>query len=727
MRSVLFLLMLSALFENLLGQELTLTGYVFDENKNPIVNASIELTQGNFRSGAITDSLGVFRLKVKPGKVKISVKHLSFKELDEILYVYADTSIFLEMTNRVIKFDEITISATRYQSNISKVSNFVEIIDGETFQITSYTSIADILKRATSVYVRDYGGTPSTLKTISLRGTGSEHTVFLLNGIRISSYQNGVLDLSLVPLDVIERIEIIHSNLSSLYGADAIGGVVNIITKTKSDDVGVNFGFDSFGLRKFNARVSGGIGNLSYLSSFSRTYGSGNFSYKYRFGKEYITLRRKNSHFSNSDIYFVLSNQSLSISAFYVRSNRGIPAQVTKFDPTSTAWQFDEDLNVSISTLKTFANLVLKATAMFKSSYQRYVNNDLIIAGSGIDSYLRNLFYSAVLNSIFKFGSDFIVSSGIETSFGIGEGNSFQKARRLNLAVFLTGEKEFKMPVLPTFRIYPMLRNDYFSDFGNRFVYKFGVNFETLRKPSLNVKFSYGTSFRAPTFNDLYWHGAGNRELKPEKSKGYDVGFIMIANLKSNIIRETRFEVAFFDLNIDDRIVWLPSKENQSIWRPINIDRVRSTGFQISGEVNLFKSFLVSGNFSAVRSIRVNKRRDDDATHNKFLIYIPTSSGNIRAELNFDKIFFVLYGNYVGIRYTTEMNDRWLQPYFVVDFTTGLNLQTRFVNSKLKITVKNIFNENYETMVGYPMPLRSFMFEISALINSNKNKKDQEK
>lgn len=727
MQSALVYLLFILTFENLFGQELTLTGYVFDENKNPVVNANIELTQENYRSGAITDSLGVFMLKVKPGKVKISIKHLSFKELDKSFYVYADTSIFFQLTSRVIKFDEITISATRYQSNISKISNFVEIIDSETFNRTSYTSIADILKKATSVYVRDYGGTPSTLKTISLRGTGSEHTVFLLNGVRISSYQNGVLDLSLVPLDVIERIEIIHSNLSSLYGADAVGGVVNIITKTKSDDFGVNFGFDSFGLRKFNARVSGGIKSLSYLSSFSRTYGSGNFNYKYRLGNEYITLKRKNSHFSISDLYFAISNQNLSISALYVRSNRGIPAQVTKFDPMSTAWQFDEDLNISISTLKTFANSVLKATVMFKNSYQRYVNNDLIIAGSGIDSYLRNSFYSGVLNSIFKFGSDFILSSGIETSFGVGEGNSFQKARRLNLAVFLTGEKEFKILILPNFRFYPMLRNDYFSDFGNRFIYKLGVNFEVSRKPSLNVKFSYGTGFRAPTFNDLYWHGAGNRELRPEKSKGYEVGFITITELKSKIIKEIKFESTFFDLNIDDRIVWLPSRENQSIWRPINIDRVRSTGFQISGEMNLFKSFFISGNFSVVKSVRINKRREDDATHNKFLIYIPTSSGNIRAELNLDKIYFVIYGNYVGIRYTTEMNDRWLQPYFVIDFTAGLNIQTRFVNSKFKLTVKNIFNENYETMIGYPMPLRSFMFEISVLTNNNKNKKEQGK
>ncbi|CUT04948.1 TonB-dependent receptor plug domain-containing protein [Candidatus Kryptobacter tengchongensis] len=723
MPQIIFILLL--LSAKIFAQEIILKGYIVDEGKNPVKNAIVELIQGDLKNSKISDSLGFFNFKIKSGKVKISVKHLSFKQFDKELNVHSDTLIFIQLSTWFIKFNEITVTATRYQANTAEISNFIEVINSKTIEKTSPISFSDVLKNATSIYIRDYGGTPAVLKTISLRGTGSEHTVFLLNGMRFSSYQNGVLDLSLIPVDIIERVEIIHSNLSSLYGADAIGGVVNVITKKEEETVKVNLGFGSFGLRKFNAGISSSFKNLSYLSSFSKIYGSGDFNYKYKLADKYITLKRRNAYFNISNMYLNISYQNFSISTFYTRSNRGIPAQVTKFDPISTAWQFDEDFNFSISTLKTFPTFVLKASAMFRNSYLRYVNNDVLISGSGIDSYSHNIFYTGVLNSIFKLGSDFILSFGLESSFGVARGNSFENAKRFNIALFLSGEKKIDIGSLPSLKIYPMLRNDYFSDFGNKFVYKLGVNSQILNVPSLNIKFSYGTGFRAPTFNDLYWHGSGNRDLKPEKSKSYDFGFVVIAGSNVKVLSELKFELSFFNIDIEDRIIWLPSQENQSVWRPINIDHVNSRGSGFSGELVLFNKLFISGNFSIVKSIRTNKRAQDDATQNKYLIYIPRSNGYIKAELNFDKFFFVAQANYVGLRYTTEVNDRWLQPYLVVDFTGGLSVKNQFFNGQVKFTVKNIFNENYESMVGYPMPLRSFMVEFSTGLNYKQKQKGE--
>ncbi|WP_234696755.1 TonB-dependent receptor, partial [Candidatus Kryptobacter tengchongensis] len=105
---------------------------------------------------------------------------------------------------------------------------------------------------------------------------------------------------------------------------------------------------------------------------------------------------------------------------------------------------------------------------------------------------------------------------------------------------------------------------------------------------NLNIKFSYGTGFRAPTFNDLYWHGSGNRDLKPERSKSYDFGFVVIAGSNVKVLSELKFELSFFNIDIEDRIIWLPSQENQSVWRPINIDHVNSRGGGFSGELVLF-------------------------------------------------------------------------------------------------------------------------------------------
>jgi len=721
------ILILTLLFSRIFAQEIILKGYIIDEEHNPVKNSLIELIQNNSFKTTISDSLGFFSFKINPGEVKIITKHLGYNQFEKTFKILSDTLLFIQLSSRVIKFNEVTVTATRYQANTAEISSFVEIVNIEMIKKTSSISLTDILKNTTSIYVRDYGGTPAVLKTISLRGTGSEHTVFLLNGMRISSYQNGIFDLSLMPSHVIERIEIIHSNLSSLYGADAVGGVVNIITRRENENkiAEINFAFDSFGLKKLNTNVSGTLKTLSYFSSFSRTYGPGSFKYKYKLADKYLILKRKNAHFNISDLYLNISNDNFMFSTFYIRSNRGIPAQVTKYDPSSTATQLDEDFNLLISTSKTLSSFILKGTLMFKNSYLRYINNDLLIAGSGIDSYSHNLFYTANLNTIFAPNSNLILSSGVETSLGMAEGNSFGRAKRFNLAFFLSGEGKINPGFLPEVKIYPMLRNDYFSDFGNKIVYKLGINSQILKKPSLNLKFSYGTGFRAPTFNDLYWPGSGNKNLKPEESKGYDAGLIMIVEPERKSSSGLKIEISFFNIDIKDRIVWLPSQENQNIWKPINIDHVNSSGIEVSGDVNLFNKLTISGNFSIAKSIRKNKRAQDDATQNKYLIYIPNSTGNIRTELSLGKLFLLVQANYVGLRYTTETNDRGLQPYFVVDLTCGITYGNQFFDGGIKFSVKNLFNENYETMVGYPMPLRSFLIELSLAIKNKQKQKGE--
>jgi vitamin B12 transporter len=714
------------------AQNVKISGYVINSDKNAIKDAVIEIKGESTHLKTISDTIGFFNFKVKPGIFKISAKHIAYKPFEKEIKVHTDTLLFIWLEPRTFKFGEVTVTATRYETNSFDVPNFVEIAKSEDIEKVKTLSFSDILKNLTSVYIRDYGGMPAQLKTISLRGTGSEHSVFLLNGMRISSYQNGVVDLSLIPVEIIDRVEVIHSNISSLYGADAIGGVINIITKGESPRkfLELTVGSGDFGYRKFNSNISGEFGTLAYLGSFTRSYGPGNFKYKYKIGNDEINLRRKNAHFSITNLYFDISAQNTSLSFVYVRSNRGIPSQTTKFDPASTANQLDWDLTLSISKLKATAKSTIKMNFLYKNSYLRYTNNDIIIAGSGIDSYSHNLFYSNLVNALFKLRQNFLISSGIETSFGLAQGNSFEKAKRFNIGLFIGAEGNFKLKFLPEIKIYPMIRNDYFSDFGSRTVYRAGLNIKLFGDPILNLKFSYGTGFRAPTFNDLYWLGSGNKNLKPEKSNGADLGFLFFSSFNKNAFNAVKFEISLFNINITDRIVWLPSRENQSIWRPINIDEVNSRGIEFAGEVKILKLVKIAGNFSIVESIRRNKRTQDDETQNKYLIYIPKSTGNLKLEVELGNelgnFFFISQVNYTGLRYTSETNDRWLNPYYVVDLSCGFNYEIGFFFGKAKFSVKNLLNENYETMVGYPMPLRSFFFELTSGIKEKTKTKRED-
>ncbi len=698
------------------AQNIKINGYVITHDKKPVKDVVIEIRGENTHLKTISDDAGFFNFKVKPGIFKISAKHIAYEPFEKEIKVYTDTLLFISLELRIFKFGEVTVTATRYETNSFDVSNFVEIVKNEDIEKVKPLSFSDVLKNLTSVYVRDYGGMPAQLKTISLRGTGSEHSIFLLNGMRISNYQNGVLDLSLIPIEIIDKVEIIHSNISSLYGADAIGGVINIITKGRNlrRFLELTTEIGDFGYRKFNTNLSGEFGAFSYIGSFTRNYGSGDFKYRYKIGNDEINLKRKNAHFSITNLYLDISLQNTSLLFIYTHSNRGIPSQTTKFDPTSTANQLDWDLTLSISTLKTTTKSTFKVNFLYKNSYLRYTNNDIIIAGSGIDSYSHNLFFANLVNALFKLRQNFLISSGIESSFAVAQGNSFERAKRLNIGLFISAEGSFKLKFFPEIKIYPMMRNDHFSDFGNRTVYRAGLNIKLIDEPILNLKFAYGTGFRAPTFNDLYWLGSGNKNLKPEASKGIDLGFVLFSSFKKSVISSLKFEASLFNINITDRIVWLPSRENQTIWKPINIDEVNSKGVEIAGEMKILKIIKIAGNFSIVESIRRNKRTQDDETQNKYLIYIPKSTGNLKAEIEFDKFFLLSQVNYTGLRYTSETNDRWLNPYYVVDLSCGFSYEIGLFFGKVKFSVKNLLNENYETIVGYPMPLRSFFFEITS-------------
>ena len=123
----------------------------------------------------------------------------------------------------------INVSASRI-SILKENSPFtVQLIDRESIEKTNGSQLSDVLMHANNVYVKSYGGN-SSLKTVSVNGLSAEHTLILLNGVRLNSTQNAQFDISLLPKESIESIEIIPSGSSASYGSDALSGVINIKT-----------------------------------------------------------------------------------------------------------------------------------------------------------------------------------------------------------------------------------------------------------------------------------------------------------------------------------------------------------------------------------------------------------------------------------------------------------------------------------------------------------------
>lgn len=264
--------------------------------------------------------------------------------------------------------DELVVIASKHPEKLSEASVSVEKIDEEDIEQKNAHNVADLLRGASSVNISDYGGHGGS-KTINIRGSNAKRVLILVDGQRINDPQTGGVDLSQLPIKQIKKIEILKGPSSSLYGANALGGVVNITTKSGSEksktDVEVNFG--SFETRKLNLNHSGSTESLKYILSALKKKSDG---YRMNSAMDQERIFTKFSH--KLDEY---SNLMLSLKCndFYRRS----PGDVETPDPNH--YQKDEDKNINVQLKKQFKNADTKITVYYNKhetdNYNKYYKN----------------------------------------------------------------------------------------------------------------------------------------------------------------------------------------------------------------------------------------------------------------------------------------------------------------------------------------------------------------
>ena len=134
---------------------------------------------------------------------------------------------------------EVVVTATRSSISEKDTPSPTEVLGTSEIHSANGVTVADALQMYTGVLLREYGAGAS-LATVSLRGSASEHVLVLIDGNRFTGFQNGLVDFSLLPLDNVSRIEVLHGGASALYGADAVGGVINVLTRPVGSDLHVS-------------------------------------------------------------------------------------------------------------------------------------------------------------------------------------------------------------------------------------------------------------------------------------------------------------------------------------------------------------------------------------------------------------------------------------------------------------------------------------------------------
>ncbi|MFZ1319923.1 MAG: TonB-dependent receptor [Ignavibacteria bacterium] len=624
----------------------------------------------------------------------------------------ADAELFAQKSSdtadsSIYKTEEIKVISNKLISNELHAYSKIQFINEAQIKNSNGDRLSDVLSSSNGVFIKSYGGN-SSLSTISISGSGSEHTLILLNGVKLNSSQNNLVDLSTITKDNIKSIEVLNSGSGTVYGSEAMAGVVNIITKQNfSDKIGItlNGQSGSYGLLKFFAGVTKNFSGVETGFNYSNESSENDFDYFYFNGVNNELKFRQHSayEFSNYDLnlnFMNIENSELRFYSNYSNNNRDIPGIETGSDP-SDAEQSDKNWNSIFSfNTKLSSDLNLKTIFNFQNNLSNY--NDNILT----DSYYKNLVYTGSIQADLK-RKNYKLTGGYEYSYYTLISNEVDAdADRDINSVYLLSEIE----VNEMFRIYPSVRADNYSDPGTTvFTGQFGLNVKPFFGEDLYFKANAGNNYSAPTFNELYWKDLGNRDLNPERSFNAGGGVIY----KFDLYSENKIELTYNYINFNDKIVWTPQSNGN--WVPEN--RSESVSNIFLADMNLHKdigNFITADmnlNYSFTNAENINTINPD--FNNKQLIYVPLNLFNASITLNYKNSGVNVFYNFTDKRYTDPYNDKYLPAFITVDGNVFYILDIYGVNSTIRMEVNNIFNENYQVVSGYPMPLRNLKFSVN--------------
>ncbi|MEW6511450.1 MAG: TonB-dependent receptor [Bacteroidota bacterium] len=616
--------------------------------------------------------------------------------------------------------DEIVVTATRGNALAAVLPSPVTLINGATIEAGPGSLLADALSGIPSLSLRSYGG-PASVRTIGLRGMGPEHTLVLVDGQRVNSVQNSQVDFGLLSSSDIERVEVVRGGYSALYGADAVGGVINVISRGVPEQLtaAVVTSAGSNGFSAMEASAGGKTGFAGLRVMIRRERGRGDYLFKFDDGRVTTELRRQGEDFSvltgnaHLELEFgdgVRSAWDLS----YIDADRGTPGTVTGVSSNGLARLTDR-----VASLRTrnswdaspALNLQLAGTLQY--AREGFIDPHVLLNGSALNSDYANHALIVTPSARMLFSPLTEATAGVEFGQASLQSNDVNDARRIQRSAFITARQTVELPWETPYDLilYPSIRYDSFSDVSGDVSPRLGLSVGLLKEPSLRLRTSYGKSFRAPGFNDLYWIAGGNPRLSPERAISFDAG----ARAEFSLAGMVRLEASYFSIDTRDRIVWVPGAAG--LWAPRNISSVTSRGVEAEAAWTGFDGTLtLTANSTWTETKKTSEDYPGDPTRGKYLVYVPRQNVALSASAKVGDATLCIRHTWSSYRYATEINDRFLPSYSLTSAAVRYAFPLGPLTAAVKGEVENLFNVSYQIIASYPMPLRQFRGSVEVAL-----------
>ena len=420
--------------------------------------------------------------------------------------------------DKIIPLEEVVVTATKIVETVAETTSNVTVIKREDIENMNVVFVTDVLRKIPDLNLTQNGG-KGKVATVLLRGGDSTHTLVLIDGVKVNSTTTGSFDFSGIRVNDIERIEIVRGPQSTIYGSEAMSGVINIITQKGGGSLRAETSLEagSYGtyspsltisgvLKAFDYRLTGGYLCTDGISAarhgderdgYRNSSVSGKIGFKPSEKFEFELAGRYSYDRTELDGFDFLQMQAVDDLNFVQRGNHYVISGKGKIYPLPS-WE-------QILTIA-----VVKDRLKFRDP-DTIFNNYEIMNRTNIVEWQHNFYLS----------EKYTLTAGAEyrNETGDNEGNFDSSAD--TLALYLNNTLKLLNDSLI---LNAGLRYDDNEISGNKTTYRIGAVYN-VRPLAVRIKSSYATGFRAPTLNELFFPFYGNINLKPETSTAWEAGF----------------------------------------------------------------------------------------------------------------------------------------------------------------------------------------------------------
>ncbi len=600
---------------------------------------------------------------------------------------------------------EVVVTATRLPTSSEEVASSVTVITAEEIEASGVNSVLEILNTVPGLDIIRLGGVGQQSSGF-IRGADPEHVLVLVDGFPVNdpSSPKGTFNWAYMTVDNIEKIEILRGPQSTLYGSDAMAGVINIITKRGGGALGAVLGVEagSFETRSGYVTIDGGD-RLNYSLALSAMDSEGISAADEKDGNTEMDGFRNLSISGRIDVPVGTAGE-LTVTV------RGTDSESELDEVNGNTFLFEDDPNSSIeeSQLFTGARLLLDfLDGRFEQSfgismvdYKRTYSNPPDALNPNDDMEKDDGMTTTVnFQSTFDLGRGGLLTAGIDLEKDRADSQAdftgfpvtvdHHEVSRAGLYV------QEQIPIGGSSSLIFGGRLDDHDEFDNQFTYRIGTSVSI--GGGWKVRGTLATGFKAPTIYQLHNSSSGNPDLNAETNKGWDVGLDKNIDSLRGMVGVTWFDYSFANLIDFSGLTYF------------NVQEAKTAGLEAFTELAIVDELKVRFNYTFLNT--------EDVDTGEELIRRPREKVALNVDYRFgEKGNLNLTGIFVGDR-TDKDFSTWPATTVILESYTLVNLAGSFaISDRLKLTgrVENLLDEQYQEVYGYGTPGRSAYFGIKA-------------